>query len=414
MFTARSSRLNHPPLAWLCVLFAETAVGDTEEKDVVHSRTRFGQNRLGFTLIELLVVIAIIAVLIGLLLPAVQSAREASRRVHCTNNLKQIGLGFINFEGTNGHLPQGPYDADPQAVDASGNPDLASRNYVETLGSTYEDSVCCNAAHPNGWNHFFKILPYIEQQQVYNLANFDSPPIHVGRKGNMNGEDDVARVAIAPYYCPSRRAPVLYGTNPATMRSKNDYAGCAGFMQGQTYECDGTNGNFNPTRFVPPAPNGLLPIGNERNPVNEGTTTGRKGAIIHGVRGKRRLSEFTDGTSNSIVAAEKSLPWATFAIDGGDNERWQNAGWDEDCIRFHFVPLPDASAPPFHGLCDTPSNPQTGGTLWRRMFGGPHAGGINAVLGDGSVRFLKFTIDPSTMRRLSVIDDGEPISADSY
>ena len=77
----------------------------------------------GFTLIELLVVISIIAVLIALLLPAVQAAREAGRRAQCVNNLKQIGLGFMNFESTNTHLPQGPYDGDPNAVTASGAPD---------------------------------------------------------------------------------------------------------------------------------------------------------------------------------------------------------------------------------------------------------------------------------------------------
>jgi prepilin-type N-terminal cleavage/methylation domain-containing protein/prepilin-type processing-associated H-X9-DG protein len=381
----------------------------------VQPRTRPGTIRPGFTLIELLVVIAIIAVLIALLLPAVQSAREAGRRMQCTNNLKQIGLGFLNFESANTHLPQGPYDGDPQAVDASGNPDLASRNYNETIGVSYEDSVCCNAAHPNGWNQFFKILPYMEQQVVYNLANFNAPAIHAGRPANINGEDDVARVAIPSFYCPTRRAPGAYPIG-LSLVTKNDYAGCAGFMQGQLYECDGVNGQFNPTRFVPPPPNGMLPIGNERNPVNEGNTSGRKGAIIHGVRGKRRLADFTDGTSNSILAAEKSLPWATFGRDGGDNERWQNNGWDEDSIRYHFVPLPDASAPAWHGQCNTPPNPSqpVNGTLWRRMFGGPHPGGINALFGDGSVHFLKFTIDPSAMRRLSCIDDGEVLSSDSY
>src|SRR5262245_30602466 len=131
------------------------------------TRIRTAGRREGFTLIELLVVIAIIAVLIGLLLPAVQAAREAARRAQCVNNLKQIGLGFHNFESTNRHFPQGGYDGDPQAVDAAGNPSQVDRNYDEDWrNGGYETSTCCRASNPNGFNHFFKILPYLEQQVV--------------------------------------------------------------------------------------------------------------------------------------------------------------------------------------------------------------------------------------------------------
>ncbi len=363
--------------------------------------------RSGFTLIELLVVIAIIAVLIALLLPAVQSAREAARRTQCVNNLKQIGLGFMNFESTYSHLPQGAYDGDPNAVDPAGNPVPAQSIYDEPGG--YETSTCCNALHPNGFNHFFKILPYIEQTQVYNLANFTIPALASGRPADFAGQDSIAVVAIPGFYCPSRRAVQRYGTDPVTAVSKNDYAGNAGGFQGEAYECqDASN------RWVPPAPNGWLPYVNERNALNHGNTALRKGAIVHGVRGKRRLADFTDGTSNSILAAEKSLPVDRHGSDGGDNERWQNAGWDEDNIRFHFVPVPDAQAPSLNGQCNNPSTPKTGGNLWRRMFGGPHPGGINAVFGDGSVKFLKFSIDRAAMRKLACIDDGEVLSADSY
>lgn len=379
--------------------------------------TRSERSRRGFTLIELLVVIAIIAVLIALLLPAVQSAREAARRSQCVNNLKQIGLGFLNFESSYTHLPQGPMDGDPQSVTTAGVPDPANgSDYDEPLGTSYGATTCCNAAHPRGWNHFFKILPYIEQQQVYNLANFEVPAIHTGRPANFNGQDDVARVAIPVFYCPTRtRSVQRYGNNPATATSRNDYAGCAGFFQGQWYECDGGNGNFNPNRFVPPPPDGIQPIADERSPINQGDTPGRKGSILNpGKGGKRRLSDFLDGTSNSIMAGEKCLPPSRHSADGGDNENWNNSGWDEDCIRYHFTPMSDFQTAPLNGVCNTPSNPTTGGNLWRRMFGSSHPGGINVVLADGSVKFIKNSVSQRTFTKLSVIDDNTPISADEF
>jgi len=297
-------------------------------------------------------------------------------------------------------------------VDDSGNPNPAGADYDEPLGSSYGATTCCRSNHPDGYNQFFKILPYMEQTQVYNVANFTVPPIWPTPGGvNWGGEDDIARVAIAAFYCPTRRGVVKYGSNPDTATSRNDYAASAGFFQGQMYECTGTD--FGTTNFVPPPPNGLTPIADERSPVNLGNTSLRRGAVMSGARGVRRLADFTDGTSNSILAAEKSLPPDRHGSDGGDNERWQNSGWDEDNIRFHFVPVPDIQAPSRNGFC-TGGDPKTGGTLWRRMFGGSHPGGINAVFGDGSVKFIKFSVDPSTFRKLSVIDDGEPISADTY
>ena len=176
---------------------------------LVRFRKRF---RTGFTLVELLVVIAIIGILVGLLLPAVQAAREAARRMQCGNNMKQIGLAFLNHESAYQYLPKGPYDGDPS---------LPGMMYDEAVGQ-YEGSTCCNAAHPNGWSHWFKILPYMEASNVWNLARFDLPPIHGTRPPDYNGENSVAASLISSYFCPSRRAPIGYG---AAFLSRCDYAG---------------------------------------------------------------------------------------------------------------------------------------------------------------------------------------------
>jgi len=342
-------------------------------------------HRAGFTLVELLVVIAIIGVLVALLLPAVQSARESARRMQCANHLKQVGLGFANFESTYRHVPKGPYDGDPS---------LPGMIYDEPASSYESGTTCCNAASPNGWSHWFHILPYIEQSNVYDLAKFNLPPIHSGRPPDYNGEDSVARVLVPIYYCPSRRKRTGYG---AALLGRSDYAGCAGFYQGEMHEGWGD---------IPAPPIGMSPRRNERTPENFGNTPGRRGYIVWSGQGAvRRLADVTDGTSNSIMAAEKCLPWKRFGADGGDNERWNNAGWDECVIRYHFPPKSDQDTRiPASGSL---SNPNDGSNVWRRYFGSSHPSGLNAVFGDGSVRFTSFTVDSVAWMRACVIDDGD-------
>ncbi len=351
--------------------------------------------RNAFTLVELLVVIAIIGILVGLLLPAVQAAREAARRMQCANNMKQIGLAFLNHESAYGYLPKGPYDGDPS---------LSGMVYNEPAGAYESGTTCCNAAHPNGWSHWFKILPYIEASNVWNLAKFDLPPVHIGRVVNYNGEDDVARSLIPTYYCPSRRPAALYASSPTGFASgRCDYAGSAGFYQGEVHENWGD---------IPVAPLGMSPRRNERTPENFGNTGGRKGTIVWSAQGaKRRLADFTDGTSNSIAAAEKHIPPTRWGADGGDNERWNNAGWDECVIRYHFPPKSDFDKSlPATGTPSAFNNGTT--TVWRRYFGSSHSGGLNAVYGDGSVHFAPFNVDAVVWMNLCVIDDGNTVNSD--
>ena len=339
----------------------------------------------GFTLVELLVVIAIIGVLVALLLPAVQSAREAARRMQCANHLRQLGLAFANFESQNRYLPTGPYDGDPR---------LPGMIYDEPVGAYESGTTCCRAAHPDGWSQWFKILPFLEQQNVYSLAKFTVPPLHSGRPADYDGEDSVARVLIPVFYCPSRRKVTGYG---AGQFGRCDYAGCAGFFQGEMHENWGD---------IPPPPLGMSPRRNERTPENYGNFPGRRGYIVWPAQGARRKSaDVTDGTSNSVLAAEKSLPPSRHGLDGGDNERWNNAGWDEDVIRWHFPPMSDTDRRVI--VTGSPSNPNDGSNVWRRYFGSSHPGGLNVVFGDGSVRFISFTVDALAWMRACVIDDGE-------
>ncbi len=341
---------------------------------------RSNWRRAGFTLVELLVVIAIIGVLVGLLLPAVQNAREAARRTQCTNNVKQMVLAALNFESTYKKLPDGPMDGHPEAISLAGNP--ATAGYPR-------NNTCCRAANREGWSVQYKILPFLEGTSIYELGR-DDKPFWPSVNGNSN-ENEVAQSFVPSYYCPSRRSPIGYGSG----FGRTDYAASAGFYHGRM---DST------INLIPPAPLGAPAIGT-RTRHNGGLIGGRSGAFIWpGLGNSRKLNGIRDGTSNSIMFAEKALHPTQVGRDGGDNERWNNAGWDECVMRWHFPPRHDNQA-------IQPPNPAD--TNWPRYFGSTHAAGLYAGFCDGSVRFFSFQVDAQLWMNLCVVDDGNVIDGEA-
>ena len=195
------------------------------EEDFHADSTRSARPKEGFTLIELLVVISIIGVLIALLLPAVQAAREAARRAQCVNNLKQMGLALFNYENGIGAFPPGYIDYQNNPIYT---PDL-------DMGP--------------GWGWAAMLLPYIEQQPLYNSINF-SLGITVTSNPATAANSTAVVTSLAVFQCPSDgfnpQPCILYDstfTNPIATVAHSNYAAACGWE-----ECF-VNATGNPTQF---------------------------------------------------------------------------------------------------------------------------------------------------------------------
>ncbi len=234
------------------------------------SKTRRFAPTGGFTLVELLVVITIIGILIALLLPAVQAAREAARRTQCINHMKQIALAFHGYHATNGCFPDGGKNYCDPPVESGCAPDCSSGS-----ADTWR------AYNRAEWSWTYQILPYIEQQPLYDETD----------------KWVIYQTPVVSYYCPTRRQAALYNSY-----AKVDYAGCAG--------SSGSNGAVD-----------------------------RRGRNIVG------FAEVRDGSSNTMLLGEKQLNTSRLGLTYDDNEPYVAPGWDSEIYRrgrADLAPKPDS------------------------------------------------------------------------
>jgi type II secretory pathway pseudopilin PulG len=325
-------------------------------------------------LIELLVVIAIIAILIGLLLPAVQKVREAAARTQCFNNLKQVGAALHNYHSSYQRFPPGIVSK------------LTDPNWTF--------SANCNAFPPEqgpGWSFFAYLLPYTEQEPLYRSIQFDQPI-----SAAVNG--DARRTTVPTYLCPSDTLPrqvnfTTCGDPPApaaTPMPMTDAAGCS------YVGCLGGGNANNPDPLY-----GCY----EYQPFN---------GVFHR-NSKIRVADITDGTSNTIGVGERSsdfvesswvgvVPNAEMVYNQTTPPPQFNPSLNQPCQNWR----PPLTAVVVHGRQYVPNDPAGSPA----SFHSRHANGCQFLMMDGSCGFIRSTIDLTTFRALCTRNNGEVVAGD--
>jgi len=312
--------------------------------------------RSAFTLVELLVVIAIIGMLVGLLLPAVQQAREAARQMQCGNNLKQMGLASMNHESTNKSLPSGGWDG----------------YWVGDGDQGFRDT------QPGGWT--FSLLPFIEQNAVFMLG---ANGVIETDQTQKDGAKTRAETVIPIFNCPSRRPAMqfpyalgatLINTTACSVTGKLDYAGNGGDSS--------SGGSWNAGGYGT-SPNTIATGRSQKKSITSSGVVFFKSIVTMG--------EIRDGSSNTYLIGEKYVCNTHYedGRDGGD-DIVVYCGCDEDIIR-------QGNAQPIQDRNVTSIN----------SFGSVHAGTFGMVMCDGSVQRISYSIDLQTNRYLAHKSDAQ-------
>jgi prepilin-type N-terminal cleavage/methylation domain-containing protein len=345
--------------------------------------------RRAFTLIELLVVIAIIAVLIGLLLPAVQKVREAAARMSCQNNYKQIGLAFHNYHDAYSKLPNA---------------------WLQQWNGNGADGQIFGPNSPNRdvTTFWHLILPFLEQDAVYNLGTRNNPQIVSDNMRLWAQAPQPGGNVVKLYLCPSDDGPFTtlpefgwafnHQTNPMTPPALSNYAANV-MVFDPSYNttlttsmpdglsntvaighrlrvCDGTNVGFAAPN---PNPNGFAPGAYTGWAIHQFQTGNTRDSAYFGMPSYFQIRG--GGTDRRVTRQNE------FGVPSQRMDFWQNS-----TVPFYTTPVP--------GFCQ-PHVPTS-----------PHPGVMIAGLGDGSVRVVSTSISGTTWRNACIPDDGNPLGSD--
>ena len=325
--------------------------------------------RLAFTLVELLVVIAIIGILVSLLLPAVQSAREAARRAQCQNHLRNLGLAWLNHESSHQFLPSGGW-----GFQWVGDPDMGF-----------------GRKQPGGW--VYNTLPYIEAGNVHDIG----AGLPQAQKYTATAQQKAAVISIL--HCPSRRSAKGYPPSEGSINagqpsvvSKTDYAANGGWKIKLGNAVVGT-GAIECLELYPNCDWTYKKSGRDAYPTREAFLEDYNGVSCE--RSETKLSDVVDGTSKTILVAEKYLApedYETGASCVDNNAAVQGNDWD--MVRWTTYLDPGSqvvSQNAINGRKPRQDTPRFAGCQER--FGSAHASGFFAVMGDGAVRMVPYSVD---------------------
>jgi prepilin-type N-terminal cleavage/methylation domain-containing protein/prepilin-type processing-associated H-X9-DG protein len=376
----------------------------------------------GFTLIELLVVIAIIGVLIALLLPAVQAAREAARRAQCVNNLKQIGLAMHNYHQTNDRFPQGHSESASQIGYAGGY-----AGWTE-------------------WSAQAELLQYMEQGNIYNSINFDfcggynygesvnatswtrvistflcpsdtnaafgGAPLPGTGPPNINSYRGSVGTTTAPYWSTVQNHAGYGGCQPDPLSIAGGNPGCAPYSTGvyAYWICFGIrdclDGSSNTVAFSESL------VGDANNVLN----VWHRNNSVTGVTAAA-TAEAADASAIPYATVVAALQACTQAYISSNNfttangNRW---GWGAMSMTlFNTIVTPNSQQYKWNSCRDQCPGCGPDDAEFSNAQSN-HPGGVNVLFGDGSVKFIKDSINPQTWMALGTRGNGEIVSADSY
>jgi prepilin-type N-terminal cleavage/methylation domain-containing protein/prepilin-type processing-associated H-X9-DG protein len=366
------------------------------------------RKHLAFTLVELLVVIAIIGILVALLLPAIQAAREAARRTQCNNNLKNIGIALQNHVDVRKVFPTGGSRYLQPGFELEQNLDNGKPLPPEKSGL--------------GWG--YQLLPYIEETSAYSIQK----------------TVDLQQVVVSIYVCPSRRAAKTSYSPQFGLIATMDYAGAVPATDQEPQRRRGIRPQYDPAANVPFTLPTSLTRGNLLSSFDGGSAgaggdypknnTVYDGVIVRSTwRGKSananapwlgdpattvtqpvKIAKITDGTSKTMVIGEKYIRSDNYDPNGAahysDDRGWTD-GWDADQMRSTaFLPVRDGDSIGWAGALnmryfgDDFTAGAVGGAYNVLQFGSAHTGGINAGFADGSVHPISFDIDVTVFNSL--------------
>jgi len=316
-----------------------------------------------FTLVELLVVIAIIGMLVGLLLPAVQQAREAARQMQCGNNLKNQGLAALNHESTTKRLPSGGWN-----WNWVGDPDAGF-----------------GPAQPGSW--VYSLLPFLEQTALHQLGADGN--IESVSDSQKNGAGTCMATALPLFNCPSRRvakpytlSTTVYNANKPATGGRADYAGNVG-----SYNSGASSSNS------------YTDWATGRSKVkNKNWTQSTHNGVIYDFS-EITMGEIRDGTSNTILFGERYVGSDYYETTTSYDDNGMYSGMDQDNVR---------TAGTLSSLTIKQPLQDRTGYMGSNEFGSPHAGTFGTVFCDGSVQRISYSIDAATFIYAAARNDGKP------